>query len=71
MLTYAGDLVTIKEQNYAIGLGEKSANFTGLQEKLLSIGTKLYPLQEIMPNNNNNNSTVTDTTNTSKEENQK
>ncbi len=70
MLTYAGDLVTIKEQNYAIGLGGKSANFTGLQEKLLSIGTKLSAARNYA-NNNNNNSTVTDTTNTSKEENQK
>ena len=68
MLTYVGDFVAVKDQNYAAGLGGKSANFTGLQEKLVSIKTKLTAARNYA-NNNGSNSSVTDTTNTSKEEN--
>ncbi len=41
MLTYTGDFVMVLSQNYAAGIESRSANFTGIQEKLVTAKSKL------------------------------
>lgn len=42
MLTYTGDFVMVKDQNYSLGIeGSKAANFTGIQEKLVTAKSQL------------------------------
>lgn len=42
MLTYTGDFVMVKGQNYSLGIeGSKAANFTGIQEKLVTAKSQL------------------------------
>ncbi len=41
MLTYTGDFVMVLSQNYAAGIETRSANYTGIQEKLVTAKSKL------------------------------
>lgn len=41
MLTYTGDFVMVLSQNYAVGIESRAANFTGIQEKLVTAKSKL------------------------------
>lgn len=46
MLTYAGDFMTVRSQNYANGEDIPKANFTGIQERLASARTSLDAARE-------------------------
>lgn len=42
MITYTGDFIMVKSQNYAAGIeGSLAANYTGIQEKLMQAKTQL------------------------------
>ena len=59
MLIYTGDFVMVKENNYEMGQSSKSANFAGIQEKLVSAKTRLSAARNYADSNNDTNNTTT------------
>lgn len=53
MLTYTGDFVMVKSQNYIAGIeGSIKANYDSIQEKLVAAKTKLTSARSYYTNNN-------------------